>query len=59
MEFSFIFFSIHRYSAIKKRCFGDNAIASQVVTRFILSKEKGYDSVVTKIAIQMCSKLGK
>lgn len=29
-----------------------------MATRYILTRDKGYDSVVTKIAIQICSKLG-
>lgn len=50
---------INRYSAIKKKCFGDYAVPSQVATKFNLEKDKGYDSIVTKIVIQMCAKLGK
>lgn len=51
--------SFDRYSAIKKKCFADYAVSSQVVTKFILSSQRNkYDSVVTKVAIQMCSKLG-
>ncbi|XP_055323225.1 protein aubergine-like [Sitodiplosis mosellana] len=46
------------YSSIKKKCFGDHAVPSQVATKFNLIKEKGYDSIVTKIIIQMCAKLG-
>ncbi|XP_055301772.1 protein piwi-like [Sitodiplosis mosellana] len=47
------------YSAIKKKCFADNAILCQVVTKFILgSQPNKYDSVVTKVAIQICCKLG-
>ncbi|XP_031633322.1 protein piwi-like isoform X2 [Contarinia nasturtii] len=46
------------YSSIKKKCYGDNAIPSQVATKFNLTKDKGYDSIVTKIIIQMCAKLG-
>lgn len=50
---------IHSYSAIKKKCYGDEMpVPSQVATKFNLSKDKGYDSIVTKIAIQMCTKLG-
>lgn len=53
------FISFGRYSAIKKKCFADYAVSSQVVTKFILSSQRNkYDSVVTKVAIQMCSKLG-
>lgn len=29
-----------------------------MATNYILSREKGYDSIITKIAIQMCTKLG-
>lgn len=47
------------YASIKKKCYGEeNPVASQVATKFNLSKDKGYDSIVTKIAIQMCTKLG-
>lgn len=53
------FLSANSYSSIKKKCFADHAIASQVVTKHILNSPKNkYDSVVTKIAIQMCAKLG-
>lgn len=49
----------YSYSAIKKKCYGDEKpVSSQVATKFNLSKDKGYDSIVTKIAIQMCTKLG-
>lgn len=47
------------YSSIKKKCYGDHALPSQVATKFNLTKDKGYDSIVTKIIIQMCAKLGK
>lgn len=50
---------IFSYSSIKKKCFGDRAVASQVATKFNLSKDKGYDSIVTKIIMQMCAKIGK
>lgn len=47
------------YASIKKKCYGEEKpIASQVATKFNLAKDKGYDSIVTKIAIQMCTKLG-
>lgn len=53
------FFHVDRYSAIKKKCFADHGVASQVVTRNVLNSPRNrYDSVVTKIAIQMCTKLG-
>lgn len=47
------------YASIKKKCYGElNPIASQVATKFNLSRSHGYDSIVTKIAIQMCTRLG-
>lgn len=48
-----------RYAAIKKKCYFENAISSQVITKRILNSPRNrYDSIVTKVAIQMCTKLG-
>lgn len=45
------------YASIKKKCHVElNPVASQIATKLILSKPS--DSVATKIAIQMCTKLG-
>lgn len=51
--------SRNRYASIKKKCYSDNAISSQVITRRTLNyPQNRLDSVVTKVAIQMCTKLG-
>lgn len=46
------------YAAIKKKCYLEKPIPSQVVTATVLSKPKGLMSVATKVAIQMNAKLG-
>merc|ERR1719333_1052156 len=46
------------YAAIKKKCYLEKPIPSQVVTSTVLSKPKGLMSVATKVAIQMNCKLG-
>lgn len=46
-----------RYSAIKKKCYIDRAILSQVILSKNLSS-KGAMSIATKVAIQMNAKLG-
>lgn len=54
----YFFYCYRRYSTIKKACYETNPIASQVVTKKLLTREKGFDSIVTKVAVQMCTKLG-
>merc|ERR1712098_90818 len=46
------------YATIKKKCYVEKAVPSQVVTASVLSKPKGLMSVATKVAIQMNTKLG-
>lgn len=36
----------------------DFAVPSQVITRKTITRQKNFDSVVTKVGIQMCTKLG-
>jgi len=47
-----------RYSAIKKLCYVDQPIASQVINLKTISNEKKLVSVVQKIALQINCKLG-
>jgi len=46
------------YTAVKKKCYLDKPIPSQVMTGTVLGKPKGLMSVATKVAIQMNCKLG-
>lgn len=46
-----------RYSVIKRTCCVENAMPSQVITQRVLDPKKER-SVATKVAIQMCAKLG-
>jgi len=46
------------YATVKKKCYLERGIPSQVVTATVLSKPKGLMSVATKVAIQMNCKLG-
>merc|ERR1712131_931 len=46
------------YATIKKKCYVEKAVPSQIVTASVLSKPKGLMSVATKVAIQMNTKLG-
>jgi len=46
------------YATVKKKCYLEKGVASQVVTATVLGKPKGLMSVATKVAIQMNAKLG-
>jgi len=46
------------YSMVKRQCYVQSPVPSQVVTGRVLSKPKGLMSVATKIALQMNCKLG-
>merc|ERR1712029_918333 len=46
------------YSTVKKKCYLEKGVASQVVTATVLGKPKGLMSVATKVAIQINCKLG-
>merc|ERR1740128_890233 len=46
------------YSMVKRQCYVQSPVPSQVVTGRVLGKPKGLMSVATKIALQMNCKLG-
>ena len=46
------------YHAVKKLCCVEKPTPSQVMTFPVLSRERGLGSVVSKVAMQMCCKLG-
>jgi aubergine-like protein len=50
--------SADRYNSIKKVCYVESPVASQCVLNKTLLKEKGVDSVVSKLLIQIAAKLG-
>lgn len=47
----------NRYASIKKKCFIDRAVPSQVVVQRTISKPQTLRSVATKIAFQMLAKI--
>jgi aubergine-like protein len=47
-----------RYNAIKKQCYVDTPVPSQCVLNRTLQNEKGFMSVVSKLALQINVKLG-
>lgn len=50
-----------RYATIKKRCYLDHGLPSQVIVHKTINpkdKSKGLMSIATKVAIQMNTKLG-
>lgn len=50
--------STFSYNQIKKKLCHDYAVPSQVITRRTITRPKNFDSIVTKIGIQMCTKIG-
>jgi aubergine-like protein len=46
------------YAMVKRQCYVQSPVASQIVTGRVISKPKGLMSVATKIALQMNCKLG-
>merc|ERR550519_1104855 len=46
------------YHAVKKLCCVEKPTPSQVMTYSVISREKGLGSVASKVAMQMCCKLG-